>query len=77
MLRVSFLCGPPASWMLALGFSNGKLKGRTLFGTPRGLYCLFRIADLIKHSASALWKAVEIGSEMMGFIKCGWTVRDG
>jgi hypothetical protein len=32
---------------------------------------------LIKHSASALWKAVEIGSEMMGVIKCGGTVRDG
>ena len=34
-----------------------------------GRYCLFCSLDVIKDSASALWKAVVIGSEMLGLSK--------
>ena len=37
----------------------------------KGRYCLFCILDAVKDSASALWKAVVIGSEMMGLSKYG------
>ena len=35
----------------------------------KGQYCLFCILDAVKDSASALWKAVVIGSKMMGLSK--------
>ena len=37
-LCATFLCRPCAWWMLCLGFSNGKLKGRDFLGTPQGWY---------------------------------------
>ena len=45
------------------------MKGRELLGTPDGRYCLLCILDLMKDSASALWKVLEIGSEIMVFNK--------
>ena len=41
----------------------------------KGRYCLFCILDVIKDSASALWKAVVIGSKMMGLKTLGLDIN--
>ena len=68
-------CALPFLWSMCvmdaifrIQYWQAEGKG-TFLELLKGRYCLFCILDVIKDSASALWKAVAMGNEMMGLSK--------